>query len=147
MYWRSGEKKINQILWESMKRDRIRCLACRWKWTAICIQTVGDEKMWLVCICNGLSFIIKEKEIDNVQISRVVNDFFILIVSVLCTACFMILYRTNETVITLEPRLLFPDSVGGIFSCFSHYSKSLSGFSMVFPAGGATMIDSFEHVD
>ena len=36
---------------------------------------------------------------------------------------------------------------GRNFSWSSHYSKSLSGYSMVFPAGGATMIDSFEHVD
>ena len=29
----------------------------------------------------------------------------------------------------------------------SHYTKSLPGYWMVFPAGGATIIDSFEHVD
>ena len=50
--------------------------------------------------------------------------------------------------ITLDPRLPFPDSVGGIFPgpC-SHSSKSVSGYLMVFPAGGATIIDSFERVD
>ena len=37
--------------------------------------------------------------------------------------------------ITIDHRLHFPDS------------KSLSGYWMVFPAGGATTIDSFEHVD
>ena len=33
------------------------------------------------------------------------------------------------------------------FSWPIHYSKSLPGCWMVFPAGGATMNDSFEHVD
>ena len=33
------------------------------------------------------------------------------------------------------------------FSWSSHYSKSLSLYWMVFPAGGATKIGSFEHVD
>ena len=36
---------------------------------------------------------------------------------------------------------------GRNFSWSSHYSKSLSGYRMVFPAAGATMIDIFEHVD
>ena len=33
------------------------------------------------------------------------------------------------------------------FPWSSHYSKCLQGYCMVFPAGGATMNDSFEHVD
>ena len=33
------------------------------------------------------------------------------------------------------------------FSWSSHYSKSLSGYWMVFPGSGATMFDRFEHVD
>ena len=47
----------------------------------------------------------------------------------------------------LDPRLPFPDSVGGIFPGPATTQKSLSGDWMVFPAGGATTIDSFEHVD
>ena len=41
-------------------------------------------------------------------------------------------------------RLPFPDSED--FSWSSHFSKSVTGYWMVFPAGGATMIDSFERV-
>ena len=48
--------------------------------------------------------------------------------------------------ITLDPRLPFPDSVGGIFLVQPLLKKStrvLNGF----PAGGTPLIDSFEHVD
>ena len=47
--------------------------------------------------------------------------------------------------ITLDPRLPFLDSVGGIFSGQATTQK-VYGW-MVFPAGGATLIDSFEHID
>ena len=49
--------------------------------------------------------------------------------------------------ITLDPRLPFPDSVGRIIPGAATTQKSLPGYWMVFPAGGATLIDSFEHVD
>ena len=51
-----------------------------------------------------------------------------------------------EVHITLDPRLPFPDSVGGIFLVQPLLNKSIRVLNG-FPAGRATMIDSFEHVD
>ena len=48
--------------------------------------------------------------------------------------------------ITLDLRLPFPDSVGGIFPG-SATQKLYQGIECFFPPGVATMIDSFEHVD
>ena len=47
---------------------------------------------------------------------------------------------------TLDPRLPFPDSVGGIFPC-STTQKVYQGIEWFSQLAGLTMIDSFEHVD
>ena len=49
--------------------------------------------------------------------------------------------------ITLDSRLLFPDSVGGIFPGPATTQKVYHDIEWFFPAGGATLIISFEHVD
>ena len=48
--------------------------------------------------------------------------------------------------ITLDPRLPFPDSVGEMYPGPATTQKVHHGING-FQAGGATMIDSFEHVD
>ena len=48
--------------------------------------------------------------------------------------------------ITSDPRLSFPDSVEGIFPGPTTTQK-LRVLNGIFPAGGATMIDSFERID
>ena len=53
----------------------------------------------------------------------------------------------NYVSATLETRLPFPDSVGGIFPGPATTQKVYQGIECFFPVGGATMIDSFEHVD
>ena len=50
-------------------------------------------------------------------------------------------------VITLDPRLPFPDSIGGIFPGPATSQKVYQGIEWFSPATGATMIDSFEHVN
>ena len=47
---------------------------------------------------------------------------------------------------TLDPRLPFPDSVGGIFPC-STTQKVYQGIEWFSQLAGLTMIDSFEHVN
>ena len=47
----------------------------------------------------------------------------------------------------LDLRLPFPDSVGRIFPGPATTQKVHQGIELFIPAGGATMIDSFEHVD
>ena len=41
----------------------------------------------------------------------------------------------------------FPDSVKGIFPGPATTQKVYQGIDWIFPVGGATMIDSFQHVD
>ena len=48
-------------------------------------------------------------------------------------------------IITLDTRLPFPDSVRGMFPGPATIQKVYQG--IVIPAGGATMIDGFEHVE
>ena len=48
-------------------------------------------------------------------------------------------------IITLDTRLPFPDSVRGMFPGPAPIQKVYQG--IVIPAGGATMIDGFEHVE
>ena len=49
--------------------------------------------------------------------------------------------------ITLDPRLTFPESVGRILPFQPLLKMSIRVLNVFFPAGGATIIDSFEHVD
>ena len=55
--------------------------------------------------------------------------------------------RSHLPVITLDPRLPFPDSVRGIFPGPAATQKVYQGIEWFSQLAGATMIDSFEHVD
>ena len=61
----------------------------------------------------------------------------------------MFMHHEFLLIITLDPRLPFTDSVGGIFPGPATTQKVYQGIEWFseFPAGGAMMIDSFEHVD